>query len=134
MDLTAYIPSKLRGIFLSNLLKLSILEKGFTYKFEMNAKEKQQVNSILSQTGYIVSELVKTPEVVLASMKFSKVLTRRFSTIFRIKIPDVLTKAFNRAHVESKFIWNFLVSLRTGKYKCMYCKYCSKSVISIRQY
>ena len=119
MDLTTYIPSKLRSIFLNNILKLSILEKVEKYKFELNAKEKNKINSILFQTGYIISELINIPESVLTSMKFSQVLTRQFSNIFRTKIPPVLSRAFSRAHVETKFVWNFLIALRTGIHE--YC-------------
>ena len=116
MDLTSLIPSKLRNIFLSNILKLSNLKTGAIYEFELNAKEKHKINSILSETGYTVSELINLPESVLTSMKFSQVLTSQFSNIFRIKIPAVLSRAFSRAHVQTKFAWNFLVSLRTGMY------------------
>ena len=119
VDLTVYIPSELRSIFLGNLLKLSIIEKGLTFNLELNAKEKQKINSILSRTGYIVSELFKIPESVLMGVKFSQVLTKPLSKIFRIKIPAVLSKAFRRAHIETKFVWNFLISLRTGMSK--YC-------------
>ena len=119
MDLTAYIPSKLRSIFFNNILKLSVVEKVVKYKFELNAREKNKINSILFQTGYIISELINVPESVLTSMKFSQVLTRQFSNNFHTKIPAVLSRAFSRAHVETKFVWNFLIALRTGIHE--YC-------------
>jgi len=114
VNLTAYIPDTLRSIFIRNALKMSIIKKGKTYSIELNRKERQQMNSILSLTGQTISKLINIPESLLQHVKISEVISSQLSNLYRTKLPEPLMRAFNRANVESKFIWNFLIALKTG--------------------
>ena len=114
-DLTTYIPNKLHSLFFSNAVRLSVSKKQVTYKVELNAKEKDQVNSILSQVGSKLSELIKTPTHILNSVKFSDVISNKLSIVYRTIFPQVIRSALSRAQTETVFLWNFLVALRTGK-------------------
>ena len=72
------------------------------------------MNSILSQVGNKLSELIKTPTQVLDSVKFSDVISNKLSVLYHTIFPQVIKSALSRAQAESTFLWNFLVALRTG--------------------
>ena len=114
-DMMAYIPIKLHSLFFSNALRLSIFKKHVTYKVELSAREKDRVNSILSQVGSKLSDLLKTPTHILHSVKFSNLISNKLSNVYHTVFPQVIKNALSRAQVESAFIWNFLVAIRTGK-------------------
>jgi len=104
VDLTHYIPNQLRSVFFRNALKLSLLEKGIPYKFELDARERQLVNSILSQTGAIISELINIPGLILEHLKFSEVISSQLYYIYQTQVPKVLKSALERAHVEQTLV------------------------------
>jgi len=115
MDLTSYIPDQFRSIFLTNALRLSFLEKGINHNFELNARERHRVNSVLSQAGKSISKLINVPESILKHTKFSEVISKQLSNMYHKTFPEVINSALKRAHVGSNFIWNFVIALRTGK-------------------
>jgi len=114
IDLTTFIPNKLRVIFLSNALQLSILRKGIRHKFELDEREINQINSVLYQTTSVISELITIPEPLLKHVKFSEVISYQLHKIYQNRVPEVLKKALRRGQVEQKMLWNFLVSVKTG--------------------
>ena len=115
MDLTTFIPIKLRSIFVNNAMRLSILNKGVAYTFQLTEREREHVNSILYQTGSTVSKLMNTPLSMLKHMKFSKLISQQLSNIYRLQVPQILNKALNGARVNSKMVWNFVLAVTTGK-------------------
>ena len=115
LDVTSYIPSTLHNIFLRNALRLSILDRGITYKFELNFMEKQKLNNVLSRMGNIIAGITKFPDTVLQHLTFSDLISGQLSNIYHSTFPEVIKNALSRAHKETKFIWNFLIAVRTGK-------------------
>ena len=115
LDLTSYIPNDLRNVFLRNALRLSILDKGRTYKFELHSLEKQKLNYILSQMGVIISGLTTFSYTMLQHLKISEVIAGQLYRAYHSTFPEVIKRALSRAHKETKFIWNFLIVIRTGK-------------------
>ena len=115
MDLTKYIPNQLKNTFLNNAMRLSILNKGVTYKFELTGSERKHVNSILYQSGSALSKLMNIPLSMLKHMKFSKLVLPQLYNVYHSHVPQILTNALSRARVNYRMAWNFLVAITTGK-------------------
>ena len=120
-DLTSRIPYNLRNVFMRNAIILSFLDKGITYKFELNSMEKQKLNYVLSQMGNVISGLTKFPNTMLQHLKFSELISGQLSDIYHSTFPEVLKRALIKAHKETKFVWNFLIAIRTGKHHLIKC-------------
>jgi len=105
----------LRTVYMNHALKLSIIKKGTIFKFELNQNERKQVNSVLSQLGHAIFELINIPTAMLEKAKFSAFISHQIFDIYRRKLPEALKHALKRAHVETDFVWNFLIGIRTGK-------------------
>ena len=115
MDLTPFIPNKFRTIYYNNAMRLSIVNKGVSYNFELTGKERQRINSILYQTGSKISQLLSIPMSLLKHMKFSKLISQQLSEVYRSQVPQILKNALTRARVNTRMAWNFLVAISTGK-------------------
>ena len=60
VDLTKFIQKQLKHTFFNNAMRLFIVNKDVTYKFESTGREKR-VNSILYQTRSTLSQLMNIP-------------------------------------------------------------------------
>jgi len=87
------------------------------------------VNAVLFKTGSTISKLLSIPKSILEKVKFSEVISYQFSKVYRKKISETLHMTLRRAHVNSKFVWNYLIAIGTGRLKLNESKYYSTTLM-----
>jgi len=116
IDLITEIPKELREVLIKNVLGLPVLETGLKYQFELNNEDIQEVNSVFSTLGKVITQLVNLPEWLLHDVKFSDVISREVSNIYNSRLPAVLRRSIARTRVDYTLVWNSLVDYLSFHY------------------